>query len=340
MARATRSNKRKAGVVAVDFTGVESSGKVEEGRQLVKVDGVPEVKTSDNSGTDYINWKLKATGGVIYHTTSLQPQALWNLRNTLEALGQEVPEGPLDLDLSELDGLEMGVEVEHETYQGKKRPRIIDVFPAEEVDGEEEEEEEAPKKGGKPAAKGGKAKQEEEEESELPTYAEVQEEDDKDALLELAEEHEVKLTVKQKKSVQAIRDAICAALELEAEEEEEEGDEPTYESVQEMDKDELLALAEENDIKVPVKTKRNLDALRELICTELELEEEEEEEAPKTTRRKSGSKTIEKGSKVTFTDDGEEIEGKVKSVNAKEKFAVVDVDGEEWEVELDDLKLA
>lgn len=339
MARSTARNKKSTGL-KVDFTGVESSGNVAEGRHLLTVDGAPEVKTSENSGNDYINWKFKAPGGVIYHTTSLQPQALWNLRNVLESLGLEVPEGPLDLDLAEMDGLTCGGEVEHESYQGKKRPRLVDIFPEEELEESEEEEEET-----KPAAKGKKKAdpEPEEEETELPTYAEVQEAD-KDDLIELAEEHDVKLTVKQKKNVQAMRDAICAALELEEEEEEgsEEGDEPTYESVQEMDKEELLELAKENEIKVSLKLKKDLDGLRDFICEQLELEEEEAAPAPakKGSRKAGSSAEIKAKSKVTFVDDGQDMEGVVKSVNAKDKFAVVLVDGEEWEVELDDLKLA
>ena len=286
MARTSR--KAKAAVVKVNFEGVEASGKVAEGRHLLTVDGTPEVKTSEGSGNDYINWKFKAPGGVIYHTTSLQPQALWNLRNVLESLGLEVEESVMDLDLSEMDGLTCGGEVEHETYQGKKRPRLVDIFPAEELDGEEEEEE-APSK----PAKGKKQPEPEEEEEDELTFEEVQEMD-KDELLELAEENDIKLTVKQKKNLAALRDHICAELELEAEEEEEEP-------------------------------------------------EEEEEEKPakgSSRRRKTESKELKKGSKVTFVDDGDDMEGVVKSINTKEKFAVVDVEGEEWEVELADLTVA
>ena len=257
MARSTRRNKSNS-VISVDFTGVEASGKVQPGRQKLTVDGTPEVRVSERSGNEYINWKFKADGGSIYHTTSLQPQALWNLRNTLEALGLEVPESRLDIDLTELDGLECGAEIEHETYQGKKRPIIVDLFPLEELDGSDEEDEEA---------------------------------------------------------------------------------DLTYDEVMEMDRDELLEIAEKHNIQVPVKIKRKLDALREHIASELGLEgeEEEEDEEEKPTRRKRGSKELTEGSKVTFEDDEEEIEGTVKSINAKEKFAVVDVDGEEWEVELSDL---
>lgn len=326
-----RSRKGKSAGLKVDFTGVESSGNVAEGRHLLTVDGAPEIKTSENSGNEYINWKFKAPGGSIYHTTSLQPQALWNLRNVLESLGLEVPDGPLDLDLAEMDGLTCGGEVEHETYQGKKRPRLIDIFPEDELEESEEESEPKPAKG--------KKKAEPEPEDELPTYAEVQEAD-KEELLELAEEHEVKLTAKQKKNVQAIRDAICEALELE-EDGEEEGEEPTYESVQEMDKEELLALVEEHEVEgVTLKMKKDLAKLRDHVCEALELEEEEEAPKPKTKRKAGASAEIKVKSKVTFVDDGDDMEGVVKSINVKDKFATVTVDGEDWEVELDDLKLA
>ena len=280
MARTSRSKSRKSNSIKVDFTGVESSGKLEAGRQILTVDGVPEMKTSENSGNDYINWKMKGEGGTVYHTTSLQPQALWNLRNLLEAMGQEVPDGAIDLDLDDYDGMELGAEIDHETYQGKKKPVIVDLFPIDELDGEEgpEEEEEEP--------------------------------------------------------------------EEEAEEEGSE-EELTYEEVMEMDKEELLELAEEEDIKVLAKQKRKLETLREHIASKLGLEpeeeepeEEEEEEKPaRKSRRKTGTKEIKKGSKVTFEDDGDELEGKVKFVNKSEWFAVIDGDGEELEGELEDIQV-
>lgn len=259
-------SKKKSNAIKVDFTGVESSGSVAEGRQLLTVKEV-ELKTSESSGNDYLNWKFGAKGGAVYHSTSLQPQALWNLRNVLEALGMDVPESTLELDLTEFVGMECGAEIEHEKYQGKKKPVIVDLFPVEELDGEESEEE--------------------------------------------------------------------------SEEEEGEESEVTYDEVMEMDKDELLEVAKDNDIKVPAKLKRDVDKLRELVAEELGLEgEEEEEEEPSTTKsRKRGSKTLKEGAQVTFEDDGEEIEGKVVSINTKEGFAVIDVDGEEWEVELEDINV-
>jgi len=260
---------RKSTGIKVDFTGVESSGKLEAGRQVVTVDGAPELKTSENSGNDYINWKMKGSGGSVYHTTSLQPQALWNLRNLLEAMGMEVPEGPLELELADYDGMELGAEIDHETYQGKKKPVIIDLFPASELDDESEGEEEP----------------------------------------------------------------------------EEESDELTLADLNAMSKEELLELAEEEDIKVLARVKKNEAKLREFLADKLELTEEEEEEEPeeeapaRKSRRKTGTKEMVKGSKVTFDDDGDTIDGTVKSVNKADGFAVIDVDGEEWEVELEDIKV-
>lgn len=330
MARASSRTAKSKTSVKVDFTGVEANGKVAEGRHLLTVDGVPEIKKSE-SGNDYINVKFKATGGSLWHTCSLQPQALFNLRNTMESLGLEVEESVMDIDLSEWDGLTCGGEVEHESYGGKKRARIVDLFPEAELEESEEEEEEAPKAKGK-----GKTAPEPEEE-EL-TYQDLLDAS-KDELLEIAKDNDVDgITIKMKKDLDALRAHIAEALEIEATEEaEEESEDPTYASVQEMEKEELLALVKEHEIEgVTLKLKKDLEAFRDHVCEALELEEEEKP-APKSSRRSKSSKELAPKSKVTFVDDGEDMEGVVKSINAKEKFAVVIVDGEEWEVEIADL---
>ena len=198
-------SKKKASTIKVDFTGVESSGQVQEGRQILTVKEV-ELKTSENSGNDYLNWKFSAKGGTVYHSTSLQPQTLWNLRNVLEAMGMEVPESSLDIDLTEFPDMQLGAEIEHEKYQGKKKPVIVDVFPVEELEESEEEDEES-----------------EGEESEDITYEDVMEME-MEELLELAEEEEIKVTAKAKKKLGTLRDFIADKLELEAEPEDEEED--------------------------------------------------------------------------------------------------------------------
>lgn len=148
-----RPSSRSAGKVRVDFTGVEGSFRCADGDYPVKVSSVEKRKSDE--GNDYLYWKLKVTseeekGSTLIHITSLQKQALWNLRNTLEAAEMEVPDGALDLVLADLSDLEFGVTVENETYQGNRRPHVVGTFPLSDFDegegngdGEEGEGEEA-----------------------------------------------------------------------------------------------------------------------------------------------------------------------------------------------------
>lgn len=373
-------SKKKANVIKVDFTGVETSGNIKEGRQLLTV-AECELKTSDSSGNDYLNFKLKGNGGNMYHTCSLMPQALFNLRGILEAMGQEVPEGPLEIDTDELIGESFGGEVEHETYQGKKKGVLVDVFPAEELDDDEEQAEEDDEEDefdrdeaiaelaelklkGLTKAKlkklddvelaelfdehCGEAEEEDEaeEESDDIDWDTVQDAD-KDELLEMAEELEIKLKARDKKSEAKIRAAIIEALELEdpeeeGEEEPDEDDESemTFDDIMAMDKDDLLQVAEDAEIKVPAKHKKTAKKLQAFLIEELGLEEEEEDEPAPKSKGKSKGGALKKGTEVTFDDDGDEMEGTIKSVNKSEGFAVIDVDGEDWEVELDDITVA
>lgn len=139
MAR-VRNPKSKS--LKVDFKDTEASGIVEEGDYIVEVDEV-ELKTSDNSREDYLSFTMKITEGEfkgkkLFHNSSLQPQALFNLRAVLEALGLEVPQGEMDLDPADLIGESCNVSVVHEKYEGKLKARIAEFY------GDEEEEEEKP----------------------------------------------------------------------------------------------------------------------------------------------------------------------------------------------------
>lgn len=135
---ATRSRGRtakKGNIVRVDLSDVETRVNVSEGEHRVSIDGAPSQEDGDKY--PYISWKFKCVdgddseGGVLYNNTSLAPQSLWNLRTLLEALGVEIPDSEMDIDLDEMDGLELMVSVEMETYEGKKRPRIVDFWAAE-----------------------------------------------------------------------------------------------------------------------------------------------------------------------------------------------------------------
>jgi hypothetical protein len=167
-----RSRKTRSSTVRVDFTGIE-------GKRVVVPEGdyrfaVKEITQKQGDKADYFEWQLSIVGGdhdgaTVYYNTSLAPQALWNLRSLLEALGVEVPDGPTDLDLEEMVSLEMEGTIEHEKYEGRPTARLVDFW-------EVAEEEPAPKKGrGRKAAaeeeeapkrRGRKAKVEEDDEEE------------------------------------------------------------------------------------------------------------------------------------------------------------------------------
>src|SRR5690606_9812651 len=140
------AKKGKGRIIRVNFQGVQVRGMIPEGDYIVKV---VKVTTEEGPKGEYLNWELEIVGPSnegrkLWHKTSLVPQALWNLRATLEALGFDVPDSTMDIDLKALRGLEMGVTVEHEKYQGKTKNRVVDVFPADELRdrGDDEDEDE------------------------------------------------------------------------------------------------------------------------------------------------------------------------------------------------------
>lgn len=140
-------SRRRRGTkgITVDLSGVETSAtNIKEGFYLVTVDEVT-LEESGNSGKPYIKFVFEvaegdAKGFKLFHNCSLQPQALFNLKAVLQALGFEIPDQAFDLDLGELVGLSCHVEVAHETYEGKKRPRIVDFEGGEGEESDEDEE--------------------------------------------------------------------------------------------------------------------------------------------------------------------------------------------------------
>lgn len=129
MAKPMSRSKGKKRSLSVDFEGVEAGGKsVPDGTYDAKVVEVVE-KESESSGNPYLSWKWsiiskRAKGAIVYDNASLTPQSLWRLRGLLEALGVDVPDGSMDLDLDDLVDLEATLEISNEKYDGKDRPRI------------------------------------------------------------------------------------------------------------------------------------------------------------------------------------------------------------------------
>ena len=224
--------KKKGNKLKVDFTGVETRAHIADGQYHVKVE---EITQEEGNQVPYLKWVFvivsddKTNGRKLFYNTSLAPQALWNLRNLLETLGVDTPDGALSLDLDEYLGLELMVRVENETYEGKDRPKVTDFTPIEETtsaeddsddDAEEDDEEE------EPATKKGKKKEEPEEEEEEEEESEEEESDEE------GEE------------------------ESDADEEEEEADDDgkvSADEVKEMDEKELADLIKKHKLSVDLK---------------------------------------------------------------------------------------
>ena len=176
------------GVITVDFSSVEErGGRVEPGDYVLKVMKI-ELRKGQSSGNRYVNLTTQiasegeAKGSTIYHTCSLQPQALWNLRNTLQAMGKKIPQKSVNISLKSLIGQKFGATLDDDEYEGTTRSKVVDVFKPEllkkkakaekELDEEEEEEEETDD-------------EDEEEEEEESDEDEEEEEEDLEELEEL-----------------------------------------------------------------------------------------------------------------------------------------------------------
>lgn len=142
---AVKSRKGRASAsVNVDLSGVEASRKtIPEGRYSLVVDSA--TQKSSREGNPMIAFEFsvaegKYQGSKLYENCSLQPQALFKLKSVLIALGMDIPNKAFDLDLKDLIGLTCEAEVGHETYEGKKRARILEYLDPNDSDDEDEED--------------------------------------------------------------------------------------------------------------------------------------------------------------------------------------------------------
>lgn len=156
--------------VKVDFTGVESYERVDEGRYKVKIAEVTEKDTQGGDPMLQIAFEVTAgdfKGSKVFESFVLTDKALWRLKSLLKTLGMKC-DGKTAIDLDSLVGKTLEIEVYHDEYNGVTRAKVSDFFKAgskskakaedddeddddsfddegEEEDEEEEEEEEAPK---------------------------------------------------------------------------------------------------------------------------------------------------------------------------------------------------
>lgn len=257
---ATKSRKGRAGSsVNVDLSGVEVSRKaIPEGSYTVVVNGVSQKDSRE--GNPMLAFEFEVSegpyqGAKLYENCSLQPQALFKLKTILLALGMDIPDKAFDLNLRDLVGLTCEVEVGHETYDGKKRARIVEYSNSEESNEEEDEQD---------------------EEGDSEDLEERLLDMDKDELKNLALELDIpKKKVLAAKKVQSLVDLILEEsneediLEALGDESDEEEDEEEDSDYSEMSLAELKAECKDRGLKV----KKGMDK-EDLI----ELLEEDDEE--------------------------------------------------------------
>lgn len=145
---ATKSRKgRSSSSVNVDLSGVEASRKaIPEGTYEVVVNEATQKNSRD--GNPMISFEFEVAEGAhkgakLYENCSLQPQALFKLKSVLLALGMDIPNKAFDLNLRDLIGLTCEVEVGHETYEGKKRARILQYNDPEDTQEEDDDDKES-----------------------------------------------------------------------------------------------------------------------------------------------------------------------------------------------------
>lgn len=272
---------KKGGSLRIDFSGVENRGRFHtEGDYLLRV---KEVTQEKGDKADYLNWVIECAegedeGAVLYNNTSLAPQSLWNVKAFLEALGVEVPDDEMDLDLPEYVGLEFMGTVEMEPWEGKKRPRLADFWAAEEKpakkkrgskkDDDEEDEDEKPKRDSK---KAGKKKEPD------PVSEDEINDMDQEELADLIAENDLDVDLADFKTLRKMRAAVIDAAQEagivgEAEDDTAEEDEKPSRGKRGSKKDD----ADDEDEKPSRRSRSKKD----------DADEEDEDEKPARSRRR------------------------------------------------------
>ena len=245
---AVKSRKGRASAsVNVDLSGVEASRKtLPEGRYSLVVDNA--TQKSSREGNPMIAFEFsvaegKHQGSKLYENCSLQPQALFKLKSVLIALGMDIPNKAFDLDLKDLIGLTCEAEVGHETYEGKKKARILEYLDPSDSEDEDDDSDDSD--------------EEDEDDTDLEsTLMEM----DLDDLKDLAKELEIPASsVKKAKKVKALvelimseadEDDILEALGDDNDDDDDEDDEDEEKDYSEMSLAELKAECKDRGLKV------------------------------------------------------------------------------------------
>lgn len=160
--------------VKIDFTNVEAFQRASEGVHHVKISDIQEKNTQGGDPMLQVAFEIVSgddKGVKVFDNLVLTDKALWKFKSLLQIIGMKC-DGKVAVDLDNMIGKSLNINVTHEEYNGQIRARVSDYlkpsatksddddededsFDEEDVT-EDEEEVEEPKK--KPAAKKAPAK--------------------------------------------------------------------------------------------------------------------------------------------------------------------------------------
>lgn len=121
---------RRGNVITVDFTDVESGGAMPTPDGPYTAVMTHAEQSVSQAGNDMIEVRWKThMGSTVFDNFTLVPQALWVLRTMLECAGYEIPDAEYDLDVDELIGIEVGLDIVNEEYENKDRPKVAGYMP-------------------------------------------------------------------------------------------------------------------------------------------------------------------------------------------------------------------
>ena len=163
--------------VKIDFTNVEAFQRASEGVHHVKISDIQEKNTQGGDPMLQVAFEIVSgddKGVKVFDNLVLTDKALWKFKSLLQIIGMKC-DGKVAVDLDNMIGKSLNINVTHEEYNGQIRARVSDYlkpvaaksdddededsFDEEDVaEDEEEAEEEAPKPKKKPAAKKAPAK--------------------------------------------------------------------------------------------------------------------------------------------------------------------------------------
>lgn len=118
----------------VDMTNAEDGFPLlSEGGYICKVAKITLEDSKSTPGAKYLKWELiigtgEFKGQKIWHNTSLQAKALFNLRNVIMALGIDVPKAMVNINTDDYIGKIVGISVVHGEYKGKPKAEISDFW--------------------------------------------------------------------------------------------------------------------------------------------------------------------------------------------------------------------